>query len=325
MVSEPGLNPAFWPPVPVRASALPVVPRAYHEFFRAPRNRWWKPLLGLAMFVGTWLLGIIVVTLAAVFYDLSTGRSVLDDFRTGSVKITPMLFTANNLGLALAIPLAGLSAWAVFGQRPRWISSIHGGFRWGLFWRFGAVALAVGLLGLVIGLATEGVDGLRWNADSAFLIVAVLVTTPFQAAGEEYGVRGFLARSIGSWFSSRRAGFVVATVITSAVFMALHAAENLWLNLYYFGVGVICSILVRLTGGLEAAVALHVVNNLVGEATLPFTSLQGLFDRGPSSAGPEALIQLVFTVAVMAGMLWVARRLRLETTFAPAARPPGVQ
>ena len=191
-------------PGPVRASALPVVPRAYHEFFRAPRNRWWKPLLGLAMFVGTWLLGITVVTLAAVFYDLSTGRSVLDDFRTGSVKITPMLFTANNLGLALAIPLAGLSAWAVFGQRPRWISSIHGGFRWGLFWRFGAVALAVGLLGLVIGLATEGVDGLRWNADSAFLIVAVLVTTPFQAAGEEYGVRGFLARSIGSWFSSRR-------------------------------------------------------------------------------------------------------------------------
>ena len=109
------------------------------------------------------------------------------------------------------------------------------------------------------------------------------------------------------------------------VFMALHGADNFWLNLFYFSDGLICSYLVWKTGGLEAAVAQHVFNNLIAETALPFTPLDGIFERGPESAGPEALIQIAITVAVAAGMLWVAKRAGAVTATAPGApRVSGV-
>jgi membrane protease YdiL (CAAX protease family) len=304
---------------PVKPSALPIVQREYHEFFRAPRFRWWRPLLSLAMFIGTWLVANIVFGVAAVIYDWSTGRVDPKSTMAGTIVMTPVLFTANNLALAAAIPLAGLTAWAVFGQRPRWISSIAGGFRWGLFWRFVAVAVPILLVSVGVEMLFGGAPQLVWNADSWFLIIAILLTTPLQAAGEEYGTRGLLARSIGSWFGSARVGLVVATVVTSVVFMLLHGAGDPWLNGYYFTVGVSCSILVWKTGGLEAAIALHVVNNLIGEVTIPFGGLEGMFDRQAGAAGPEILIQVFFTLSLVAALLLVARRLRIPQSAAPAA------
>jgi membrane protease YdiL (CAAX protease family) len=199
------------------------------------------------------------------------------------------------------------------------MSSITGGFRWGLLGRFSLIALPLFLLSTGVDMALGGVPEFRWNADSVFLIFVVLLTTPFQSAGEEYGVRGVVARSVGSWFGSRRLGLVVAAVTSSLLFMVLHSADNLWLNIYYFSVGMICSVLAWRTGGLEAPVALHICNNLVSEITLPFGGLDGLFDRGPTSVGPEILFQLVFTLAVMGGMLWIARKRALPLTAAPAA------
>lgn len=304
---------------PVQPAALPIRQREYHEFFRTPRFRWWKPLAALAMFVVGWFLLSLVVSTPIVLFDAASGRLDVQKATSGELVMTPWLFVANNVSLALAIPMAGLTAWAVFGQRPRWISSIAGGFRWGLFLRFVGVAVPILLVSFGVEVLLAGPPQLVWNADSWFLIIAILLTTPFQAAGEEYGVRGILARSIGSWFGSSRVGLVVATALTSVVFMLLHGAGDPWLNGYYFGVGVVCSILVWKTGGLEAGIALHVVNNLVGELTLPFGGLATMFDRGAGAAGPEILIQMFFTVALAAALLWVARRLRIPQSAAPGA------
>lgn len=332
-----GYPPAPYPPAPAyygvpqptgpapKPPALPTTPREYHEFFRAARYRWWKSLLALAMFVATWLVGNLVLTGTALGVDIATGRTKIPTLQPGTSTeqlmndiMTPLMFTANNLSLALAIPLAGLTGWAVFGQRPKWISSITGGFRWGLFARFSMVAVPIFLLGLGVDILLGGMPTFTWNNDSLFLIFAIILTTPFQAAGEEYGVRGLIARSVGSWFGSRRLGLVVAAVASSALFMVLHAADNVWLNIYYFTVGLTCSVLIWRTGGLEAAVALHVWNNLISEVTIPFGGLQGMFDRGANAVGPEILFQLVFTLSVMAAALWIGRRLGLPRATAPA-------
>lgn len=327
MVPEPGLNPVparnlpgpnqvFWPTIAVYPSPLPVVNRVYHDFFRTPRYRWWKPLLVMLLFGFSWLFASIFITAAAMAYDRVTGRVASDNL---DLVITPVMFTANNLLLALAIPLAGLSAWAVFGQRPRWLSSVVGGFRWTLFWPMAGIAAIGGAANLGLTLLAGGVEELRWQADSLFLIAVILLTTPLQAAGEEYGLRGLLSRAIGSWFSARRAGFVVSTLITASLFTALHGAANPWLNIFYFTVAVGCSILVWRTGGLEAAVAFHVANNLFGEAVLPFTDLSRVFERGAGAAGPEALLPLTLVVATMAVMLKYARIRRPVTSSAPGS------
>jgi membrane protease YdiL (CAAX protease family) len=279
-------------------------------------------LLALGMFIAGWFLLSLLVSIPMVLIDVANGRLDMAKTAGGELVVTPLIFLANNVSLGLAIPMAGLTAWAVFGQRPRWTSSIAGGFRWGLFWRFVAVAVPILLASLGIEVWLGGGLELVWNNDSWFLIIAILLTTPFQAAGEEYGVRGILARSVGSWFGSRRVGLVVATVTTSVVFMLLHGAGDPWLNGYYFGFGVVSSILVWKTGGLEAPIAMHVVNNLVGEITIPFGGLDTMFDRGAGTAGPEILFQVFFSLLLAAALLLMARRLRIPQAAAPGAVQP---
>ncbi len=309
---------------PPKPSALPVAQREYHEFFRAPRFRWWKPLAAIGMFAASAFLVILLLT-PIIFIDVANGRIDLGKLTSGEIPTTPLLFLVNNLGLAVWVPLAGLTAWAVFGQRPRWLSSIAGGFRWRLFGRFALIAFVVLAISTGADIAfSGGVDGLAWNSDSLFLIVTIVLTTPFQSAGEEYALRGLGARAIGSWFGWRRAGLAVATAVTSVIFMLLHGAGDPWLNAFYLLFAVLSSVLVWRTGGLEASVALHVCNNLISEATLPFSPIEGIFDRHAGVAGPETLWQMAAIVIVAALMLWQARRLKLPRTAAPAAPNPTV-
>ncbi len=323
-MTQPDVVPAaFWAPRP--PSALPVVPREYHEFYRTPRLRWWHPLVALLMFAGTWFLAVLIVSVAALVYDLARGNLVLDELASGVIDITPMLFLANNLGLALAIPLAIAAHRAVFGQRIGWLFAITGRLRWGLLGRFLLIALAFYLVLYGVELAITGIpEGLAVGPDTWFLLISILLTTPLQSAGEEVAMRGLMARAIGSWFPARRVGLVISTALTSIVFMVLHGAGDPWLNGHYLWFGVVTSVLVWKTGGLEAPIALHVVNNLIGLSFVPFLGLDGLFDREAGVGSPLVLVQAALLTAAAAAILWQARRLGLVTSAAPAALPGTV-
>lgn len=311
--------PAGWvpaaPPVP---PALPVVPREYHEFYRTPRFRWWRPLLALAMFGGTWFIVSILAGLGVIGYEMAVGNLDPEALLEGEIPTTPVFFLVNNLGLALAIPLAWAAHRVVFGQGIGWLSSIAGRFRWGLFGRFAGFVLACYLVWTAVEIALGGVpQGLAIRPETGFLLVSVLLTTPLQAAGEEFALRGLGARAIGSWFPASRIGLVVSTAITGVAFMLLHGAGDPWLNAFYLYFGVLACVLTWRTGGLEAAVALHVVNNLLGLAWVPFTGVEGLFDREAGVGDPTVLLQMGVVTLVAAGLLWLGSRAKLSRSAAP--------
>ncbi len=314
--------PYGWPPAPVPPAgpppALPVVPREYHEFYRTPRFRWWRPLLALGMFGASWFLATLILSVVALAYEVGTGNLDPRDVAAGKLAVTPVIFLANNLALAAAIPLAWAAHRAVFGQRIGWLSSIAGRFRWGLFGRFTAFAVVCYLVWMVIEtLLTGWPEDLAVRPETGFLMVSVLLTTPLQAAGEEVAMRGLGARAIGSWFPGSRAGLVVSAVITATVFMLLHGAGDPWLNVFYFYFGVVACVLTWRTGGLEASIALHVVNNLLSMLLLPFLGVDGLFDREAGAGSPLVLVQVAVVTLVAAGMLRQAARARLPQSAAP--------
>ena len=51
---------------------------------------------------------------------------------------------------------------------------------------------------------------IRVDGEVVTYLAIVLLTTPLQSAGEEYGFRGLVQRSAGSWFRSTRVALVVA-------------------------------------------------------------------------------------------------------------------
>jgi membrane protease YdiL (CAAX protease family) len=151
------------------------------------------------------------------------------------------------------------------------------------------------------------------------MIIVILLTTPLQCAGEEYGLRGLVNRLFGSYGSSR-VSFWIGAVVSSVAFMFLHAAQDIYLNAFYFSFGMISCWMAWRTGGLEAGIALHVVNNMVAMAVLPFSDFSGLFNRQAGSANPMDVLPLAAVMLASMGLVeWQVRRRKPVAVAAPGA------
>jgi len=313
----------------MKPSALPVTPRAFHEFYRAPAFRWWKPLAGIAAVAVAWLVVCVIVMVPFLIAEFSSGELTPEQLLNGQLPGTVLIFLANNLTIVAFIPLAIVGHRVFFGQKTGWLASITGRFRWRLFGRCLLIALPFFAVLFGLNFVTDGVPTLSVDAHTVPMIVIILLTTPLQCAGEEYAIRGFLGRAVGSWFGLRNAGWIVSTIVSTGVFVWLHDAQDPWLNLFYGCFAVIASVLVWRTGGLEAGIALHIMNNLMSLALAPFMDISGMFDRQAGTGSPTDLIQVAFVVVPAAIIIWQAKRLELPTATAPAAPlagdvpPPG--
>lgn len=331
-VAPPGVRAAWgeghsaFGPVQVQiVNVYPETPTEYHQFWRSAKYRWWRGALAIVVAGVGWFLLQIVFTVVYVAILRATGRSTAG-FTSG--RTTPGSFVLNNVAVATAVPVALLTAWLMIGQRPKWLTSVAGGMRWRWMGRVCAVIVPVWLVYTALQWWVYGVvASLSWKPEqSLFLIVSILVTTPFQAAGEEYLLRGVLARAIGSWIPGRFSALIVASGGSAIVFMLLHGAGDPWLNLFYFTFGVCAALITWRTGGLEAAIVLHVVNNLLSEATLPFTDISQLFNRHAGTGSPWILVDVAVIVGATVLVMWLAKAYGVQRSGActpeGTPRPP---
>ena len=307
------------PPYIIPTAALPVLPVVetdYIRFFVSPRFRWWKSLLALVVGGGVGFIAMVGGGLVGMFAD---GLDYVFG-PDGTIRVGPWTFIWNNLGLAAATPIAMFAAWVFIGQRPGWLSSVTGTFRWRWFARVIVVLLPI--WAVMVGVETlVARPELAWRESTMLMIVGVLLTTPLQAAGEEYMTRGFLARCVGAWFRNPKVAFAVSTAFTALIFMALHGAGDPWLNAFYLVFAAAGSWLVVRTGGLEAAVALHIVNNVLAMVVLPFSDFSDMFERGEGAGDPSVLINMAVIVGATALIDWLARRRGLTVRSAPGRMP----
>lgn len=271
--------------------------------------------MGALLFV----LANVVVAFPVILYELATGVRTQEELNSGQFRVTPLLFAANNVAIALSIPVAMLTMWACFGMRPRWLSSIVGGLRWGLLGKLLAVCLVPYAILTGIQLYV-GWSELTWGSSSLFMILAIAITTPFQAAGEEYGLRGLYNRAVAAWLPNRLLGALVGGLVSTVIFVLLHGAGDPWLNLFYFLFGAVACRLAYATGGLEAPIVLHVVNNLTSELSLPFVDISDMFNREAGTASFAMLLPQLVVIAVAWGLMeLVAWRSRVVKEAAPGA------
>jgi membrane protease YdiL (CAAX protease family) len=280
-------------------------------------------LVAILLFVVIYVAVVIILGVGAglVWFAALTGSG--QPLPEGVEDFDPaVLFIANNIMIALGMPLGLLAHRIVYRQSPRWLSSVAGGFRWRPFWRFFLIA-AGGLAVSTVAQAmlSGGFGEVRWNGYSLVLILTIVLTTPFQCAAEEYTMRGLLLRSVGSWFARPWLGLAAGLVVNAVVFMFLHSAGDPWLNAFYLLFATLATFLVWRTGGLEAAVALHVANNVISESLLPFQPDEwaNLFNREAGVGDPTILIQMGIVVVVAALLWWQGSRLGMVRTAAPAA------
>ena len=164
-----------------------------------------------------------------------------------------------NLGLMAMIGVAAGLVRLLYGVRPRWLSSHRPGLRW--WWLAICVGPCVVVWSLQWGLGGLGAlierdDPIDLNL-LAFMVV-VFLTTPLQAAGEEYVFRGLLLQGLGA----TRMPAWLACVLSAALVRCGAQQFDPPLFADRFLLGVALAYLAIKTGGLEAPIAIHAVFNI---------------------------------------------------------------
>lgn len=300
---------------PVPATAPPT-PRAYRLAFREdPLYTWAVPIGAMVLTAVSYVAMVVALAIPTGLYlAYSTGLGqwlengvVIDTGSSAELGLdisNPVIAAVALASLALFIPACAIGA--RFGGQVSFgrLSSVTGRLRWNLLGRDAAIALALVALGTSVSLAVSALSGtpvqFTWTATSAALLGVALLLVPFQAAAEEYLFRGLPQLVLGSWLKSAWWGIVLPIPL----FVLGHGYGTLGLvqvGLFALAAG----ILVWRTGGLEAAIALHIVNNLSGFVLASV----GIADLTATeySLGDTA-IQAVVIAAYTGIVLWLTAR-----------------
>jgi uncharacterized protein len=291
---------------------LPRDGAVYPEVLRTVQFTWWRSVLGALFGLSMFLLitSIISRVVTLVAWTITTpGIRYVQYYNEAYAFQRPSGMLARNLGIAMLIPICWLLMTMVHQVAPRWLTSVQPGMRWRyLFLCLGiAVVVLNGVLLLSLFVETEPFD-VRVQASFWGFLVVIILTSPIQAAAEELFFRGYLMQALGSLL--RQPWFGV--VLSSLIFAYLHGSQNLPLFLDRFVFGLLAALLVWRTGGLEAGIAAHVVNNVfafvIAGLTSSIATLRAIRELDWMSAAFDVGGFAVF--ALLAYLL--ARRLKLR-------------
>ncbi len=247
------------PPPGYGAAAGPVDGLPYHRLAQNRGAAWRRLAAGVLAGSAGLILGPVVVILTGLLVARALGFDSFEFNLDNGLVAGEML--ALNLGLALLIPVSALAYWGIYRQRPRWLGSVRPGIR--VPWLAACFGMALAVWAVLIVLGTAGAAATRTTPiDSGvlWLLVVVLLTTPLQAAGEEYLFRGLLLQGLGA----TRLPTWACCVVSGAVFATAHAQFSPALFADRFLLGFVFAWLAVKTGGLEAGIAIHAVKNLAG-------------------------------------------------------------
>lgn len=307
----------------------PAAGLPYHLVQRGGRPGAWRPLVGIVILVAAFLVVVPVliqvpfaVGLAIAGRDVTSELTRLLDFDDP----TPLGLAYLNLTLACAIPATWAIVRVVHGLLPRWLASVAPRIRWRwllLCFALSFVALFATLVVSSIVPASSG-ESLDMNGGlndftsttRDFLLVVVLLT-PLQAAGEEYAFRGYLTQAFGGVFGRPWA----AVALPAVLFALAHGGQSAPVFFDRLAFGVVAGLAVILTGGLEAGIAMHVLNNwLAFGLALAYGDMSSTLNPTGGSwwTIPVTLTQSLVYLGLV---LLVARRLGIRTTTGIAAGP----
>lgn len=303
----------------------------YHRLHRLGGDGGWRPILGvLLLLAGIFVFAPISWTAAFVVWFALTGEPIGEglDRVLDLGDVTPAGLAYVNLVLATAIPVALLVTIALHQLHPNWLLSVARRLRW----TYLLVCVGLSVVALIATLIVTMLVPAQGGADIAgepnefttttrnFLLV-VLLLTPLQAAGEEFAFRGYLTQAAGGLVRGLWASRVVAVVLPALLFALAHGlGQDLPVFIDRFAFGLVAGALVIRTGGLEAGIAMHVLNNFLAFGlALAYTDMTSALNPTGGSwwSLPATLTQsLVFYVLAAR----VADRMGLARTAEPPER-----
>lgn len=295
--------------VPVPAGTL-----AYHRLaFKREHPQWWAPLL-TGLLVMAFVIAVTVVAIVALIPFAGSMATIQTPDMLGDLVMfdhdQPGMFVLLMLSVIIMLPAAIGASRIVQGRGVGYLTSVTGRMRWG--W-----------LGLTLLIATvfyialhaisfigqpfpgDGLTAAVQHKNFLLMIVLILILVPLQCAAEEYVFRGVMMQAIGRWLRNPW----WAILLPAPLFMMAHMYD-IWGQLSVGFMAVIAGYLTWRTGGLEAAIALHIINNV----SIFMLEAFGLIDSSTGDTGGvvSLLAMVVLEVSYAAVVVWFAKRKGIE-------------
>ncbi len=246
------------------------------------QNQWWKYLIIViggffaANIIGAIPLGIVMVTAKMRMGSDFVASDDPFDLSPYGIDSTPamiLLLIPFAVGFFFSIFLIKQLhkrsfAFTVNGlNRIRWNRFFYGVFVWGAL-------LGVSLI--ISYLVNPDNYIIRFDLNKLLpLLVVALILIPLQTSYEEVVFRGYLMQGIGAWTKSKWA----AIIITSVSFGLLHSANpevkefGFWITMpSYIAMGFMLAIVTILDDGIELALGIHAINNILASILITFDS-----------------------------------------------------
>jgi len=310
--------------LPADTEVRPPAGAPYPLILRGPTYVWWRSLLGALFGLSLFVLLSAVISQVVVLlgWAITAGDQLYAEYvRSAFAFERPIGLLGANLGILSLIPISIGILVVVHSVRPRWLASVQPGIRW----RYLLVCLAIAVVSLngvllLSQLAAPEKPGIAVQPGFWAFLAVILLTSPLQAAAEEIFFRGYLLQALGSLVAQPWFGVVVSSV----VFALLHGTQNLPLFIDRLAFGLLAAVLVWRTGGIEAGIAAHVVNNVfaygIAGVTTGIATLKAVRGIGWVDAAFD-----VGGFAVFAVLAYLAfRALRLRHRVELGGPPPEV-
>ena len=298
---------------------------AYHRLARsAPGYRWWKSLvtglIALGIFVGFTIV-LVVILLASTVVFPEVGPIITKLITTGTIdNSAPVVLAFSLSSIAVILPSVWLAR-LIMGPRPvGLLSSIAGRLRWRWMARLilpVVIAYGASTLFSVFVLPVLSGESIPHGAVSSSTWIVVLVAVllvPLQATAEEFFFRGYLAQTIGGWLKHP----LFAILLPVPLFTIGHQYD-VWGLIDVSVFAVVAGWLVWRTGGLEASIVAHVVNNTVIFVIGAF----GLVDVNSKTGSGLGVVISALTLALYAWLVVrAAKRFGLTRVRVVTLPPP---
>lgn len=294
----------------------------YHQLHRVGRPGEWRSILGMVSIV-VLMMGVVpaIAGFAMLVALLASGQSVDEASATLDItrNATPLGLALVNGVIALAIPVVWLVTWLFHRLKPRWVSSVAPRIRWGYLLVCVALSVVALLISLGVAILLPTAPGEApvgevndFTARTRDFLLVILLLTPLQAAGEEYVFRGYFTQAFGSFAAGEAISKVLAVLCPALLFALAHGVQEIPVFFDRFAFGVVAGLLVLITGGLEAGIAMHVLNNFFAYGLgLAFGDMTETLNATSASSWWMILTTLTQSLVYLGLATWVARAMGL--------------
>ena len=251
----------------------------HFESVTSKRNKWYWYILALLLcvIVGNTIGAIPQVIILIISFmkngaDISALSNIQNIFSgiDKNLVLFAMLFAFAVIFIALAIFIK-----LIHGRT--WTEVINGTkrVRWSRFFFGFAIYGVILLILFAISFFTES-ENLEFSFEPVkffIMLVIALLFIPMQASAEEFAFRGYIAQGVASWTKSRW----WALIIPSVLFGLMHSANpevfeyGFWVMIpQYLFMGFMFGTMSVLDDGIELAMGVHTVNNLMASVLVTF-------------------------------------------------------